>query len=62
MKLVCMTFFPGVISFSMVSAFASVGDYNHDGYRDFSIWHLDEGVGTYKKYRLFIFFTGDKKI
>jgi hypothetical protein len=26
----------------------SFEDYNHDGYRDFSIWHLDEGMGTYK--------------
>jgi len=23
-------------------------DYNRDGYKDFSIWHLDEGMGTYK--------------
>jgi hypothetical protein len=30
-------------------------DYNLDGYKDFSVWHLDEGMGTYKIYRLFIF-------
>ncbi|WP_303745268.1 XAC2610-related protein, partial [Enterobacter hormaechei] len=30
-------------------------DYNRDGYKDFSVWHLDEGMGTYKIYRLFIF-------
>ncbi|WP_350437369.1 XAC2610-related protein [Pseudocitrobacter faecalis] len=35
-------------------------DYNRDGYKDFSIWHLDEGMGTYKIYRLFIFSPPDK--
>lgn len=30
-------------------------DYNRDGYKDFSVWYLDEGMGTYKIYRLFIF-------
>lgn len=39
----------------------SFEDYNHDGYRDFSIWHMDEGMGIYKIYRLFIFFPGDKQ-
>lgn len=36
-------------------------DYNRDGYKDFSIWHLDEGMGTYKIYRLFIFSPADEK-
>lgn len=36
-------------------------DYNRNGYKDFGIWHLDEGVGTYKIYRLFIFSPADKK-
>ncbi|MGC0831333.1 XAC2610-related protein [Pantoea agglomerans] len=36
-------------------------DYNRDGYKDFSIWHLDEGMGTYKIYRLFLFSPADKK-
>ncbi|WP_371221186.1 XAC2610-related protein [Pantoea dispersa] len=36
-------------------------DYNHDGYKDFSIWHLDEGMSTYKIYRLFIFSPAGKK-
>ncbi|HHL0034601.1 XAC2610-related protein [Enterobacter mori] len=35
-------------------------DYNRDGYKDFSIWHLDEGMGTYKIYRLFVFSPADK--
>ncbi|HHE5700239.1 TPA: hypothetical protein ACPEY2_004191 [Citrobacter amalonaticus] len=36
-------------------------DYNRDGYKDFSIWHLDEGMGTYKIYRLFVFSPADNK-
>lgn len=36
-------------------------DYNRDGYKDFSVWHLDEGMGTYKVYRLFIFTPTEKK-
>lgn len=35
--------------------------YNRDGYKDFSIWYLDEGMGTYKIYRLFVFSPADKK-
>ncbi|WP_261641168.1 hypothetical protein [Erwinia mallotivora] len=35
--------------------------YNRDGYKDFSIWHLDEGMGTYKIYRLFFFSPAEKK-
>lgn len=30
-------------------------DYNRDGYKDFSVWHLDKGMGSYRIYRLFIF-------
>ncbi|MCE1969150.1 hypothetical protein LWT57_03885 [Enterobacter cloacae] len=30
-------------------------DYNRDGYKDLNVWHLDEGMGTYKIHRLFIF-------
>lgn len=30
-------------------------DYNLDGNNDFSIWHMDEGMSTYKVYRIFIF-------
>lgn len=30
-------------------------DYKRDGYKDFSVWHLDEGMGICKIYRLFIF-------
>jgi hypothetical protein len=36
-------------------------DYNRDGYKDFSVWHLDEGMGVYKIYRLFIFTPAEKK-
>lgn len=36
-------------------------DYNRDGYKDFSIWHLDEGMGTYKIYRFFVFSPADNK-
>lgn len=36
-------------------------DYNRDGYKDFSVWHLDEGMGTDKIYRMFIFTPAEKK-
>jgi len=38
-----------------------IEDYNRDGYKDFSLWHLDEGMGTHKIYRLFIFSKTEKK-
>jgi hypothetical protein len=30
-------------------------DYNFDGYPDFSVWHIDEGMGTYTIHRTFIY-------
>lgn len=39
----------------------TIEDYNRDGYKDFSVWHLDEGMGTYKIYRLFIFSLAENK-
>lgn len=30
-------------------------DYNFDGYKDFSIAHLDDGMGTYTIYQIYIF-------
>ncbi len=32
-------------------------DYNRDGYKDFSIWYLDKGMGTYQIYRLSYLFS-----
>lgn len=32
-----------------------VADYNFDGYQDFSISSLDEGMGTYRIYRIFTY-------
>lgn len=32
-----------------------VDDYNFDGYQDFSISSIDEGMGTYRIYRIFIY-------
>ena len=32
-----------------------IDDFNFDGRKDFSIWHTDEGMGTYKIFRIFIF-------
>lgn len=34
---------------------ADIADYNFDGYPDFSIWHVDDGMGTYSQYRIFTF-------
>lgn len=32
-----------------------IDDFNFDGKKDFSIWHNDEGMGSYKIFRIFIF-------
>ena len=32
-----------------------IDDYNFDGFKDFSIFHLDDGQGTYSIYRIFIY-------
>jgi hypothetical protein len=36
-------------------------DYNFDGYKDFSIAHLDDGMGTYTIYQIYIFSKKDGK-
>ena len=32
-----------------------VDDFNFDGVKDFAIWQLDDGMGTYDYYRVFIY-------
>lgn len=32
-----------------------VDDFNFDGVKDFAIWQLDDGMGTYDCYRVFIY-------
>ncbi|MFS8980299.1 hypothetical protein PO002_38655 [Cupriavidus necator] len=32
-----------------------IADYNFDGRLDFSVWHTDEGMGTYTLHRVFVF-------
>jgi len=32
-----------------------VDDFNFDGVKDFAIWQLDDGMGTYHYYRVFIY-------
>lgn len=36
-------------------------DYNLDGYIDLSVWHLNEGMASYKLYRIFLFDKIDKR-
>lgn len=38
-----------------------IADYNFDGNLDFSVWHMDEGMGTYLIYRVFIYNPQSKK-
>ncbi|WP_226842390.1 hypothetical protein, partial [Enterobacter cloacae complex sp. I2] len=38
-----------------------IEDYNRDNYKDFSVWHVDEGMGKFKIYRLFIFSPTENK-
>jgi hypothetical protein len=33
----------------------TVEDYNFDGYKDFSISHLDDGMGTYSIYQVYLY-------
>jgi hypothetical protein len=33
----------------------AVDDYNFDGYPDFSISHLDDGMGTYTVYQVYVY-------
>ncbi|WP_454765450.1 XAC2610-related protein [Cupriavidus campinensis] len=30
-------------------------DYNFYGHRDFAVWHLDDGMGVYRIYRIFLY-------
>ncbi|MFB9077748.1 XAC2610-related protein [Flavobacterium procerum] len=32
-----------------------VEDYNFDGYKDFSVYHTDDGMGVYTVYQIFIY-------
>ncbi len=40
---------------------ARVADYNFDGYQDFSLSHLDDGMGTYRIYQIYVFSSAEKK-
>lgn len=40
---------------------ARVADYNFDGYQDFSLSHLDDGMGTYRSYQICVFSSAEKK-
>jgi hypothetical protein len=33
----------------------TIADYNFDGYKDFSLSHIDDGMGTYTKFRIFVY-------
>ncbi|KAF2080362.1 XAC2610-related protein [Flavobacterium sharifuzzamanii] len=32
-----------------------IEDYNFDGYKDFSVYHTDDGMGVYRVYQIFIY-------
>jgi hypothetical protein len=32
-----------------------IGDFNFDGMKDFSVWQIDDGMGTYSYFRVFIY-------
>ncbi len=36
-----------------------VGDYNFDGFQDFSVWYIDDGMGTYSIHRIFVYAPKD---
>lgn len=33
----------------------SIDDYNFDGYKDFSVWHFDDGMGTYTIFEVYLY-------
>jgi hypothetical protein len=33
----------------------SIQDYNFDGYKDIGVWHMDDGMGTYTFWEIFIY-------
>lgn len=37
-----------------------IDDYNFDGFKDFSISHIDDGQGTYSIYRIFVYSKKNK--
>ncbi len=37
-----------------------VADFNFDGHEDFAVWHLDDGMGVHKIYRIFLYTPGQK--
>ncbi|CAN7690755.1 hypothetical protein LJR289_005508 [Pseudoduganella sp. LjRoot289] len=39
----------------------SVEDYNFDGHKDFSVSHLDDGMGTYQIYQVYLYSLKEKK-
>lgn len=43
------------------SIHVSVGDYDFDGKKEFSVWYMDDGHGTYTLHRIFLFSPGIKK-
>lgn len=45
-----------VISFQTEKVMhVEVGDYNFDGFQDFSVWYIDDGMGTYSTHRIFVY-------
>ncbi|SEN52942.1 hypothetical protein SAMN05428959_102265 [Duganella sp. CF517] len=38
-----------------------VADYNFDGYQDFSLSHIDDGMGTYQMYQIYVFSAVEQK-
>lgn len=44
------------ISFQTEKAMhVEMDDYNFDGFKDFSVWYIDDGMGTYSIHRIFIY-------
>lgn len=35
-----------------------IADYNFDGYSDFSVSHIDDGMGTYSIFHIWVYFSG----
>lgn len=49
-----------VISFQTEKVMhVEVGNYNFDGFQDFSVWYVDDGMGTYSIHRIFVYAPKD---
>jgi hypothetical protein len=43
------------VDYTKIPVRVEIDDYNFDGFKDFSLSHVDDGQGTYSIYRIFVY-------